>query len=100
MFVTYTFQGMGKVKELFGSKLKDIQIENVNDTFENKQLKFIYNFLNQVHNIQKMDENTLLNEIEQHRWGHSYEIIPQNMLKRSKVSYTNYLIIFFFFNIN
>lgn len=83
---------MEKVEELFGTKLKNVQIESKTDTFENKQLKFIYNFLKQVQNIQNLNENALRNEIELHRWGHSYEVIPQNMLKSSKVSYINYLI--------
>ena len=66
--------------------MKDICIEDSNETFENKQLKFIYNFLNQVENIKKMDECTLHYEIELNRWGHEPEVIPAKMLKSSTVS--------------
>lgn len=86
MYITYTLSGIKKVEELFGSKMKDVCIEDRDETFENKQLKFIYNFLNQVENIKKMDENALRYEIELNRWGHEPEVIPRNMLKSSTVS--------------
>jgi len=79
--------GIEKVEKLFGSKMKDVCIEDRDETFENKQLKFIYNFLNQVENIKKMDERTLRYEIELNRWGHKPEVIPREMLKSSTVSY-------------
>lgn len=77
--------GMEKVEEMFGSKLKDVQIENDDETFENKQLKFIYNFFKQIENLKKMDENTLRNEIELSRWGHIPEVIPEKMIQNPKV---------------
>jgi len=104
MFITYTFSGIEKVEQLFGSKMKDVCIEDRDETFENKQLKFIYNFLNQVENIKKMDERALRYEIELNRWGHKPEVIPQTQLQSSTVSYITLvkssLISFFFFNGN
>lgn len=88
--------GMKKVEEIFGSKLKDIQIENDEETFENKQLKFIYNFLKQIENLNKMDENTLRNEIELNRWGHIPEVIPKKMSQNPQV---NTAIIYIYINI-
>lgn len=67
--------------------MKNIQTENENETFENKQLKFIYNFLRQVEDMNKMDENKLRTEIELHRWGQDFEYIPKNMLTSTKVSH-------------
>lgn len=89
MYIVYTLSGIEKVDQLFGSKMKDVCIEDRDETFENKQLKFIYNFLNQVENIKKMDECALRYEIELNRWGHKPEVIPQEMLKSSTVSYIN-----------
>lgn len=78
---------MKKVEELFGSKVNSIEIENKNETFENIQLKFIYNYLKQVNAMKNMNEITLRNEIELNRWGHDFKVIPQNMLKNSTVSF-------------
>lgn len=86
MYITYTLSGIEKVEQLFGSKMKDVCIEDRDETFENKQLKFIYNFLNQVENLNKMDESTLRYEIELNRWGHEPEVIPREMLRSSTVS--------------
>jgi len=87
MYIVYTLSGIKKVEKLFGSKMKDVCIEDVDETFENKQLKFIYNFLQQVENIKKMDEGALRYEIELNRWGKEPEVIPREMLKSSTVSY-------------
>jgi len=87
MYIAYTLSGIEKVEKLFGSKMKDVCIEDRDETFENKQLKFIYNFLNQVENIKKMDESALRCEIELNRWGKEPEVIPREMLKSSTVSY-------------
>lgn len=92
MFIVYTIYGMNKVEELFGLKLKDVNIDNKDETFENKQLKFIYNFLNQVNNLYKMDETTLKYEIEFKRLGHLFEVIPHHMLNNSNVSYIKFLV--------
>lgn len=78
--------GIAKVEELYGCKLKNIETRDDNETFENKQLKFIYNKFNQVHNIAQMDESTLRYEIELRRWGHEHQVIPQKMLNSPKVS--------------
>jgi len=86
MYITYTLSGFEKVEELFGSKMKDVCIDDRDETFENKQLKFIYNFLNQVENIKKMDARALRYEIELNRWGHKPEVIPREMLKNPTVS--------------
>lgn len=91
---------MKKVEELFGSKAKDIQIENKNETFENIQLKFIYNYLKQINDMKHMNETTLRNEIELNRWGHDFKVVPQKMLKNSTVSFflVKILMIIIFFN--
>jgi len=88
MYIVYTLSGIEKVEKLFGSKMKDICIEDSEETFENKQLKCIYNFLYQVENIKKMDEHALRYEIELNRWGEKPEVIPQEMMKSLTVSYT------------
>ncbi|XP_029345221.1 60 kDa SS-A/Ro ribonucleoprotein isoform X2 [Acyrthosiphon pisum] len=85
MYIVYTLSGIEKVEKLFGSKMKDVCIEDIDETFENKQLKFIYNFLKQVENIKKMDEHALRYEIELNRWGKEPEVIPQKMLKSSTI---------------
>jgi len=87
MYIVYTLSGIEKVEKLFGSKMKDVCIEDSDETFENKQLKFIYNFLKQVESIKKMDERALRYEIELNRWGKEPEVIPREMLKSSTVSY-------------
>lgn len=91
MFIAHTKYGMNKVEKLFGLKLKNVNIDDKNETFENKQLKFIYNFLNQVNNLYKMDETTLKNEIEYKRFGHLFEVIPHHMLNNSNVSHIKLL---------
>lgn len=83
----YTMCGMAKVEKEFESKLKDVKIDNKSESYKNKQLTFIYNFLKQVHNLQKMDDNKLKNEIELNRWGHMLEVIPRHKLKNVNVSY-------------
>ncbi|XP_029348648.1 60 kDa SS-A/Ro ribonucleoprotein-like [Acyrthosiphon pisum] len=85
MYIVYTLSGIKRVEQLFGSKMKDICIEDSDETFENKQLKSIYNFLNQVENIKKMDERALQNEIEFNRLGEKPEVIPREMLKNSTI---------------
>jgi len=86
MYISYTLNGIEKVEQSFGSKMKDVCIDDRDETFENKQLKFIYNFLNQVENIKKMDASALRYEIELNRWGHKPEVIPRHMLKNPAVS--------------
>jgi len=86
MYIVYTLSGIEKVEQLFGSKMKDVCIDDKDETFENKQLKFIYNFLKQVENINKMDVCALRYEIELNRWGHEPEVIPRKMLNSSAVS--------------
>lgn len=86
MYIIYTLNGMDMVEQLFGIQMKDVCIEDVDETFENKQLKFIYNFLNQVEAVKTMDERALKCEIELNRWGNEPEIIPQQMLKSSTVN--------------
>jgi len=81
IFIMHTMCGMKKVEEHFGSKLKYVEIYNQNESYENKQLKFIYNFLNNIHNFDQMDNKKLKKEIELKRWGHMYEVIPQKRLK-------------------
>lgn len=88
---------MAKVEKEFESKLKDVKIDNKSESYENKQLTFIYNFLKQVHNLQKMDDNKLKNEIELNRWGHMLEVIPRHKLKNVNVSYIFYVKICYFF---
>jgi len=88
--------GIDKVEELYGPTLKDVQIYNDNESFENKQLKLIYNHLKQVNSFKKMDEKTLRNEIELNRWGHEFEVIPQKMLLSSKVSNNNICLVVVF----
>lgn len=77
---------MDKVEELFGSKLKNINLKNEDETFENKQRKFIYIFLKDLNNLRKMNEIMLQNEIELNCLGKQFELIPRNMLSSSKVS--------------
>jgi len=78
---------MDKVEENFGSKLKDVNLKDEDETFENKQQKFIYTFLKGLNNLRKMDEITLRNEIELNCLGKQFEVIPKTMLSSSKVSY-------------
>lgn len=78
--------GMTKVEELYACKLKDVSIEDNNETFENKQLKFIFNKLKLVHDVAQMDETTLRYDIELRRWGHEHEVIPKKMLNSPLVS--------------
>jgi len=86
MYIVYTLSGIEKVEKLFGSKMKDVCIENSDETFENKQMKFIYNFLNQVEGIKQMDVCSLRYEIELNRWGHEPEVIPREMQRNPTVS--------------
>jgi len=86
--------GMEMVEKTFGSTLKNVQIDSNNESYENKQLIFIYNFLKQVHNLRKMDDKKLQNEIELNRWGHMLEVIPPERLNNVNVSYIK---IFYFF---
>jgi hypothetical protein len=86
MYIVYTLSGIEKVEKLFGSKMKDVCIENSDETFENKQMKFIYNFLNQVEGIKRMDVCSLRYEIELNRWGHEPEVIPREMQRNPIVS--------------
>lgn len=76
---------MDMVEKLYGTTLKSIQIEDDNETFENKQFKFIYIHLKRIHNLKKMDEIALLNDIELNKWGQQFEVIPKKMLLNSKV---------------
>jgi len=77
---------MEKVEEIFGSKLKDINLKDEDETFENKQQKLIYTFLKGLNNLRNMDEITLRNEIELNCLGKQFELIPRNMFSSSKVS--------------
>lgn len=90
---------MDMVEKIFGSKVKDVKIEELDEPFENKQLKFIYNHLKQINSFKKMNENELINEIELSRWGHNYEVIPKNMLLNSRVSFS-YFYFAHIFNVN
>ncbi|XP_060851709.1 uncharacterized protein LOC132930067 [Rhopalosiphum padi] len=85
MYIVYTLSGIEKVEKLFGSKMKDVCIENSDETFENKQMKFIYNFLNQVEGIKQMDVCSLRYEIELNRWGHEPEVIPREMQRNPTI---------------
>uniref|UniRef100_A0A2H8U049 SS-A/Ro ribonucleoprotein n=1 Tax=Melanaphis sacchari TaxID=742174 RepID=A0A2H8U049_9HEMI len=85
MYIVYTLSGIEKVERLFGSKMKDVCIEDSDEIFENKQMKFIYNFLNQVENIKQMDDCSLRYEIELNRWGHEPEVIPREMLRNPTI---------------
>lgn len=78
--------GMEKVEKIYGDTLKHVAIEDENESFEMKQLKFIFNKLKQVHDIAQMDETTLRYEIELRRWGHEHEVIPKKMLNSPIVS--------------
>lgn len=94
---------MKKVEEVFGSEVNNIEIDNKNESFENIQLKFIYNYLKQVNSMKNMNETTLRNEIELNRWGHEFKVVPQNMLKNTTVSFiflmkTLMLIVIIFYN--
>lgn len=85
IFIVYVTCGMDKVEKLYGTALKSIQIEDDNETFENKQFKFIYIHLKRIHDLKKMDEIALLNDIELNKWGQQFEVIPKKMLCNSKV---------------
>lgn len=86
MYIIYTLNGIEKVEKLFGSQMKDVCIEDSDETFENKQMKFIYNFLYQVEGIKEMDDCSLRYEIQLNRWGHEPEVIPREMLRNPTVS--------------
>lgn len=85
MYIIYTLNGIEKVEKLFGSQMKNVSIEDSDETFENKQMKFIYNFLYQVEGIKEMDDCSLRYEIQLNRWGHEPEVIPREMLRNPTI---------------
>ncbi|VVC28670.1 Hypothetical protein CINCED_3A009897 [Cinara cedri] len=78
MIIIYILHGIKKVKEIFELKLKDVHNDGVIE-----QLKLIYEYINNIHNIPKMNEITLKNEIECNKW--SLQIIPSKMLRSTKI---------------
>lgn len=75
---------MDKVEENFGSKLKDINLDD--ETYVNKQLYYIYMYLKNVDNFNKMNEISSQKEINFNGLGKTFEIVPANMLASTEVS--------------
>ncbi|VVC32718.1 TROVE domain [Cinara cedri] len=79
IFITYTIYGIQELKELYGPN--GIELNDIHDNDKIEELKSIYEYIERIHNIPKMDEISLQNEIELHKWGQQHKIIPNEMLK-------------------
>lgn len=78
---------MERVEKIFRSKLLEVKYENACQISDRKQLEIIYVYLQRVNSLSAMDANKLRADITSNMRGKEIEIVPQEMLKNSKVSF-------------